>query len=532
MSSPSTPDWIDALLAKVSVADGPGVAVGVSRGDETLCCTAVGLGHIEMPSPLTVDTLLPIASITKQMTALCALILESEGVLSLDAPVGEYLKELPAETGRPTLRQLLSHVSGLRCHLDVELFSGFTAPRPDGFGLETLKRLTSVNAPPGAWQVYGNSGYHLVSRVIERLTGAPFDDVMRERIFAPLAMVSACVARSAAYVTPGLASLYSRTPDGSWSNQSHLRVESIGEGGVCASLVDMMKWARALRTEDPRIDERLWRTLKSPVLLTDGTASEYALGVCVNPWRGVTLIGHSGMIIGQSSALVYVPEFDIDIVILANTTVPADGLARQLLEGFVGPEALAPAAPYAMASDYPALVGTVYEAADLCIGFGDHGGRLTLSLQGVDGAPLQTQGTAGELVVPTNLGAIRIRPSLGDDHDSLHVSFGGELHVATAQEPLDGQQAAKALADAAGIYACRDLGSFIEISPDRGEGVQVEARGAYGSYSGVATALTQRILKVTTPHLAYLLRLERDGETVTGVGFDTIRTRNLRFQRL
>lgn len=531
MTKPDAPTWLGEIVERFCVEGGPGVAIGVARGEEILCRQGFGLAHLEIPAPMTPATLVPIASITKQMTALCALRLQQDGLLRLDAPIGEYLPHLPANVKKPTLIQLLSHLSGLRCHLDVELFSGFTAPRPDGFGMETLQRLSSVNAPPGAWQVYGNSGFHLVSRAIERVTGASFADVMHERLFAPLGMKGARVAQSAASVTPGLASLYSRTSEGGWSNQSHMRVESLGEGGVCASLNDMMIWARALRTEDPRIDKTIWRKLKTPVQLADGSISEYALGLGVSTRRGVEIIGHSGMIIGQSSTLLCAPAFDLDIVVLANTTIAVDAIARELLEHAIGAGAFEPAPSPAQADDYAGLIGRVFEAHDLWVGFGASEGKLSLSLQGVEGAPLQIDAASGGLVLATNLGPMHLLLPDGARSTIFDLTFGGEKHRLVAQEPLSAKEGANVLSLAAGSYACDELNSTITITRLERELYRVDAHGPHGAYAGEATALTRRVLKVKTPHLGYLLRLHHSGDQVTSIGFDTLRTRNLRFNR-
>jgi hypothetical protein len=412
----------------------------------------------------------------------------------------------------------------------VELFSGFTAPRPEGFGLKTLQALNSVNASPGTWQVYGNAGFHLASRAIERLTGASFAEVMRDRVFAPLGLQNMCVAKSAPSVTRGLASLYSRESDGTWSNQSHLRVESLGEGGVCSSLEDMLTWSKSLRTEDARIDKSLWTALKIPTQLADGSHSAYGLGLGVSNWRGIDILGHSGLIIGQSSTLLCAPRLDLDIVVLANTTLPTDAIARQLLEHIVGSDALAPTPLSPQADDYAHLIGRVFEAPDLWIGFGSHEGKLTLSIQGVEGVPLVVDAT-GALAIVTNLGSLQISLPEGARGQSIDVRFGGETHRAIAQGALSDEEKEHIMRAAVGTYICDELASTIMVAPPENGATRVSTQGPYGGYSGDAAPLTRRVLRVKTPHLSYLLRLEWRNADVAGLGYDTLRTRNLAFRR-
>jgi hypothetical protein len=293
----------------------------------------------------------------------------------------------------------------------------------------------------------------------------------------------------------------------------------------------MLVWAKALRTEDSRIDKLLWRSLKAPAQLADQTYSEYGLGLGVGKWRGLSTITHSGLIIGQSSTLLCVPEVDIDIIILANTTLPTDWIARQLLERVVGAEALAPAPQSVPASDYASLIGKVFEASDLWVGFGETQGKLTLSIQGIEGAPLQVDPTTGALVVATNLGPLTISLPQGKDSTSLVVTYGGQKHRANLQDPPDDELRARLMSEAAGAYACEELACTITIALSDTGTYRVTTKGPYGGYTGEAVPLTRRVLRVKTPHLSYLLRLERDGARITGVGFDTLRTRNLAFQR-
>ena len=176
----------------------------------------------------------------------------------------------------------MTHQSGLRCHLDPQILDGLS-PRPDGFALSTITSFKSVNAPPGALQVYGNSGFHLIARAIEQVTGESFAAVMSDRLFSRLGMNASRVLPSAMQVSRGVASLYSPSPTGGWSNCSHLRHESLGEGGVGSTIDDMLAWAQALRESDPRINAALWDEVKSPAVLANGETSNYGLGLARDP---------------------------------------------------------------------------------------------------------------------------------------------------------------------------------------------------------------------------------------------------------
>lgn len=267
---------------------GPGIVVSVAHHGEVLFHEAFGLAHIELGVPMATDTVFPIASITKHMVAVCALLVAADGLIDIDAPLGTYLTELPPQQGAPTLRQLMTHQSGLHCHLDVgPMTAEMHAIRQNDFCIDLLRTLTSVNAAPGAWQTYGNSGWNLLSVVIERACGKPFEEVMAERLFQPMGLRTARFFRGADKLRTGVASLYLGSSADGWVNTSDIRTENLGEGGVHCNAADLRKWAGALRREDARIPAELWRAIKTPAVLADGTASDYGLGLMTTTTRGI-----------------------------------------------------------------------------------------------------------------------------------------------------------------------------------------------------------------------------------------------------
>jgi hypothetical protein len=424
----------------------------------------------------------------------------------------------------------MTHLSGLRCHLDPQILDGLSL-RPDGFALSTIRSLRSVNAAPGALQVYGNSGFHLLARLIEQVTGEGFEAAMSHRLFSRLGMNDSRILPSAAQVSRGVASLYSRGPAGAWFNCGHLRHESLGEGGVGSTIDDMLVWTRALREADPRIDPALWDQLKSPARLADRTLSNYGLGLAVTRWRGMGFIGHGGMIFGASSTVLTSPAHGVDIVLLANTNLPTEAIARDLMVLVIGEDGFSPPPRLAPTAEHGPLTNSLFVAPDIVVGFIDIDGGLCATIQGSPGIPLEEIGRSGRaFAISGGQSPIRLDLPEGADGETLRFTMGGQTHVAhrdRAPPPT-----AIAVADAlAGDYVCEDLGNRLTVRLD-GERLTVYSAGRHGVATFEATPIAADLLRVANAHAAFLLAARRTAGRVEALDFNTTRTRNLTFTRV
>ena len=520
---------IDAIVAPHVKPGGPGLVVGLAWHGTVLARKAYGHAHVELGVAMTCETLFPIASISKHMTSLCALVLHEEGLLDIDAPIGKWVPELPEAARIPTLRQLMQHVSGLRCYVDAAGMDAL-APRPDGYGLETLKGITSVAAPPGAWQVYNNSGHMLTSLAIERAAGAPFEAVLDSRLFSRLGMANTRLVRTIKTLIPGAASLYLPASETEWQNSSSFRSEILGDGGVYSALDDMLIWAEALRTEDPRIGAALWQQLKVPAVLADGSRSGYGLGLMLETKRGVDCIGHGGALAGLLTYMTTAAESGLDIVVMANQMVRSDAIAHAILAEVLGEAALLPEPAAAKAADHPDLIGPLFTSADCIASFADAEGTLALAMNGNPPAPLQVASDrTADFVMVTPIGPVLVSII---EH-GVRIRAGGECHdCARITAPTPGM--ADLAGDAIGRYASAETGGALAISS--GEDMfTVAARGRWGWSNYVARPVAPDLLSLADPAMPLMggayLRLVRTGEAVTSALLETGRTRHLHFTK-
>src|SRR5688572_1684022 len=306
---------IDALMRAYDGAV-PGAALLVVRDGEPIVRRGYGLADLEQGAPVTPATNFRLASVTKQFTAAAILLLAEDDRLGLDDPARKWLPALPSAADEVTIRQLLTHTSGLIDYEDV-IPASMTAQLHDADVLALLERQDRTYFPPGTSYRYSNGGYALLALVVERASGKPFAEFLRERIFEPLGMTGT-VALEEGISTVGQRAFGYSNDNGSWQRTDQSQTSAVlGDGGIYSSIDDLARWDAALN------DDRLLRAESRQLAFasatsTDDPAIEYGFG-----WRitGETL-WHSGETAGFRNVIVRYPASRLTIVILTNRSDP------------------------------------------------------------------------------------------------------------------------------------------------------------------------------------------------------------------
>ncbi|MEO7510766.1 MAG: serine hydrolase domain-containing protein [Gemmatimonadaceae bacterium] len=326
---------IDSLLAPFSAPGRPGASLLVVRHDTVLVRKAVGLADVGGGVPATSATNYRLASLTKQFTATAIVLLVEDGVLTLDTPVRSILPELPSYAASVTLRHLLTHTSGL---WDYEAFVPDSQQRQvtDRDALDLVRtHADSLYFPPGSGWRYSNTGYALLSLIVERKSGMSFPDFLRTRIFAPLGMTNSLAHVDGRDTIPHRA--YGHTVRGdtvSGTDQSNTSAV-LGDGGIYSSIDDMTRWYAAL-TARTLVDGKLWNATITPYVLSDGKPTEYGFGWFIDRFEDRARLRHHGETRGFTNFVARFPEEGLTILLLTNRTDSApwdivDALARRYL---------------------------------------------------------------------------------------------------------------------------------------------------------------------------------------------------------
>ncbi|WP_420128770.1 serine hydrolase domain-containing protein [Longimicrobium sp.] len=352
----STRVALNRVFAAWSAADGPGCAVGVSRGGILVFQNGYGLANLETESPITPASVFHVASVSKQFTAAAVMLLARDGKLSLEDDVRRHLPELPDYGHRITLRHLLTHTSGLRDQWDLlSMARGrFEENRiTEDDVLEIVARQKALNFVPGTEYLYSNTGYTLAAVVVRRVSGKSLREFADERIFKPLGMGDTHFHDDYTEVVKGRAAGYARRPAGGW-RVSLPNYDTYGATSLFTTVGDLLKWDANLFT--PRVgDEGMWREMMASAVVAGGDTTGYGLGIATEEYRGARLVGHGGADAGYRTYLGRFPEHNLSVALLCNAAqANPSALTRSVADVLLGDRLVpAPAPPTARATLAP-----------------------------------------------------------------------------------------------------------------------------------------------------------------------------------
>jgi CubicO group peptidase (beta-lactamase class C family) len=316
---------LDQLFHEYSGAV-PGASAILARNGVAEVTAAYGLADLEQGKPATSATNYRLASVSKQFTAMAILLLVADGKLALDDPLTRFFAAAPRRWRHVTVQHLLAHTAGLRDYEDI-IPPDTTVPLRDQDVLALVQPYADGYHAPGAAFRYSNTGYCLLALIVAHVADRPFADVLRERIFAPLAMTS-----TRAYQADGAAiahRAYGYTlQEGIWTRTDQsLTSATLGDGGIYSSVVDLARWDAALAAGS-LLPAPLQAQMFSPHAATaDGAA--YGFGWFL---RGQQVAYHTGETIGFRTAIVRHLDTRMTAIVLTNRSAPAPlALAEALL---------------------------------------------------------------------------------------------------------------------------------------------------------------------------------------------------------
>jgi len=313
---------VDRLVTdELAAASIPGAAIAITRGTQVLHVR--GYGHDGNDVPVTEETRFRIASLSKSFTSLAVLQLVDAGRVSLDDPVVAHLPEFRLADPRGadiTVRQLLDQTSGLA---DREV-PDLSRPQPSSLA-EATTSLSSAHlvAAPGTQFNYHNPNYQVAARLVEVLSGQPFDTYLREHVFRPAGMAASSTSYTRDKPVPGLAEghvvAYGRPIPAPAPATFHG-----GSGDVVSTAADMARWL-VVQTNGGRTADgsRLVSERSMTELHTPSAPSGYALGWdTFGAAAAPTRLEHSGNVLTFSAYQAVLPQSGYGIALLFNSGSP------------------------------------------------------------------------------------------------------------------------------------------------------------------------------------------------------------------
>ena len=281
--------------------------VAVARDHQLILQRGYGYANLEWQIPFTPDTRFRIGSLTKQFSAAAILLLQQDGKLKTSDPISRFYPDAPAAWSNITLRNLLTHTSGIP-DVDFGQILKFSPHTPE----ELMKGITEkpLKFLPGAKYEYANINYMLLGRVIEKASGEPYCQFLKERIFTPLQLAETGCDWNSAFV-PHRAYGYRPSANGPVGVEDDDLSSLAGAGNLYSSTGDLIRWTEALHGGKVLSPASLAEML-TPFL--DG----YGYGLQIDSSQGALDISHNGAVDGFFSFLDYIPQTRTTVVVLSN----------------------------------------------------------------------------------------------------------------------------------------------------------------------------------------------------------------------
>lgn len=397
---------VDRLLLRWREANGPGVTIGVVRGDSLAVHRSAGLANIELGVPIDRTTTFRIASVSKQFTCTAILMLAAEGRLHVDDDVATYIPGFPDLRHRITLAHLMHNTSGIRDMLEIMRLGGVDLGQPCSPQdlLDGVCRQRDLNFLPNTRYLYSNSNFMLLGRIVEHVTGETLAAFLQRRIFAPLGMTMTRHTPTTDELMPGLATGYLPAEPG-WRRAQH-RFALHGEGGLVSSVEDLALWHAQFGVPSQH-GSALAEALATMVPFANGTPNTYARGLRIKTWRGVRTVGHDGLWPGFKTSFVRLPDQHEAVICISNdgASDPHE-LAFQVVDALVdGMPSVHAVPPMPQWASSPVLSGRFLDrgtGATVEIGC-DAQGRVTANMHG-----------AATWLMPTEDGRLATNRGSGD----------------------------------------------------------------------------------------------------------------------
>jgi CubicO group peptidase (beta-lactamase class C family) len=320
---------LDAFIARQMKEKGlVGVSLGILRHGNIMLAKGYGKASLEKGTAVNPHTRFAIGSVTKQFTCACILLLAEDGKLSVYDKVNKYYPGL-TRAGDITLYDLMAHTSGY----------------PDYYPLDFVDRRMARSAPldkviqeyaggkldfePGAQWSYSNTGYLILGRIVEKVTGMPFGQFLERRILRPLEMTDSVFepGRDAPNLAQGYTAFALGPPEpavleaNGWIHAA---------GGLYCSAADLLRWNRALM-DGKILKPESYQLMTAPRKLANGKTRPYGCGIGIGIIQrdGETLLRHSGAVSGYLAFNTMIPRTKSAVVLLAN----ADFLDASAING-------------------------------------------------------------------------------------------------------------------------------------------------------------------------------------------------------
>lgn len=345
-STAKLPDTFDVktidsfLSAHVQQTNRVGLSVAIVKDGQVVLAKGYGKRSLQDGRTVETDTLFAIGSVSKQFTCACVLLLAEEGKLSMRDPVANYYPHL-TRAKDITLLDLMNHVSGYPDYYPLD-FVDRRMQRPIAED-ELIRQYAGgkLDFEPGSKYSYSNTGYILLGRIVEKVSGENFGAFLARRLLKPLGMEHTVYEPSLA--DPRLAkgcTSFALSPPESVAPEG--KGWLCGAGGIYSTPADLAKWSLALMSGQ-MLKPESYALMTAPRKLTGGRISEYGCGLSVKTQRGRPVLSHDGAVSGFHASSSLIPSTRSAVIMTCNLDGGLGALPGQLFALLLKEPSIVPA---------------------------------------------------------------------------------------------------------------------------------------------------------------------------------------------
>lgn len=323
---------IDKLAAEALAQTGvPSASVAVVKDGQIVYSKAYGNARLDPKTPATPEMRYSIGSISKQFTAAAILLLQEQGKLSLNDKVARFIPDL-TRANEMTIRQLLSHTSGYQDYWPQDYVMPMMLKPVTAQEILTRWARKPLDFEPGTKWQYSNTNYVIAGVIVEKASGMPLLQFLRQKVFTPLGMKSVANIDEGklgdtdptGYLRYALGPLHPAPKEGKgWL---------FAAGELAMTVQDLARWDISL-IEQKLMKPASYQELGTEVLLKDGLGARYGLGVSVGSQSRHRYLSHGGEVSGFTAQNIVFPDDGVAVAVLTNQD--ASEAAGQIVQGIV-----------------------------------------------------------------------------------------------------------------------------------------------------------------------------------------------------
>lgn len=322
---------IDKLFQLWMDNPGAGGQLLITYKGETLFEKCYGYANIETQTPITPDSVFHLASISKPFTAMAIMMLHEQGKLSIFDDIRKYIPDLIQVKEPITIKNMMNHVSGLKCHYSLFRIQGRSGDDliQHHEMVKLLSKQTELNFKPNDEFMYSNPNYVFMAEIVQRVTGLTLHQFLRKYIFEPLGMTKTLVRDDPRVIIPNRVNSYS--DNGYEYKNAILNLCMYGSTGVQSTCRDLVKFFKQF-SEPTLISRKTMEELMFDIpVRSDGKKGNYAGGVRIDELLGHKYIHHGGVNAGFRTVCQNYVDDDLIVTLFGNTyNIPIETTGRDI----------------------------------------------------------------------------------------------------------------------------------------------------------------------------------------------------------